>query len=277
VKEWKPSRTAQAVAAERALLSDLGVLEDPYAASMLDPTMCRVHGALRRLPRTAWARSVTLAGLAGRVRWFDREVDHAITSGVGQVVTVGAGYDSRPWRYRADGVVFFEVDHPATQTDKRRRAPGSGPVYVAADLIDDDLELHLVRSGFDPSVPAVFVMEGVTMYLEETVVRRQLGALERLAVGGSRLAVDFYPSSRPDTGPQRRQLLLQRLARVGSGEGFRLGVDRDEAARLVADAGWTVTAVVPVRDAASSLVGADPGLPVSKVSVDKTLVSAEQR
>ncbi len=277
MKEWKPSRTAQAVAAERALLSDLGVLEDPYAASMLDPTVRRVHGALRHLPRRTWSRSITLAGLAGRVSWFDRQVIDAIGSGVGQVVTVGAGYDSRPWRFRTDGVAFFELDHPATQADKRRRAPGSAPAFVAVDLIDDDISVALVRSGFDPSVPAVFVVEGVTMYLEEAVVRRQLGVLAGLATSGSRLAVDFYPSRRPDTGVQRRQLLLQKVARVGSSEGFRMGVDRDEAAHLVLDAGWHVTDVVSARDAATERVGADCGLPVSKVSADKTLVSAEQR
>jgi methyltransferase (TIGR00027 family) len=278
VKEWKPSRTAQAVAAERALLGDLGVLDDPHARSMLEPAMRRAHAALRRLPRRTWSRSVTLAGLAGRVRWFDREVVDAIGSGVGQVVTVGAGYDSRPWRFHTDGVVFFEVDHPATQADKRRRAPGPGPVFVASDLIDDDVATELIRAGLDRSRPTVFVVEGVTMYLEEPVVRRQLAAFAALAsTPGSRLAIDFYPSRRPDVGVQRRQLLLQRVARVGSGEGFRLGVDRDDAARLVADAGWDVTAVVSAREAATALVGADCGLPTTRVSADKTFVAAGSR
>lgn len=277
MKEWKPSRTAQAVAAERALLHDLGVLDDPDAASMLGPALGAVHGALAHLPRRTWSRSVTLAGLAGRVRWFDRAVIDAMRSGVGQVVTVGAGYDSRPWRLRHDGVRFFELDHPATQADKRRRAPGPGPVFVAADLTDDDISAALGRAGFDPSVPAMFVVEGVTMYLEESVVRRQLASLARLAAPRSQLAVDFYPSRRPDTAVQRRQLLLQRIARAGSSEGFRLGVDREDAASLVADSGWEVTAVVSARDAATALVAVHDGLPTSRVSADKTLVAATAR
>jgi methyltransferase (TIGR00027 family) len=277
VKEWKPSRTAQAVAAERALLSDLRVLDDPFAAAMLSPAMASVYGVVRRLPHQVWSRSVTLAGLAGRVLWFDGEVADAIGSGVEQVVTVGAGYDSRPWRFSASGVRFFELDHPATQADKRRRAPGQGPVFAAADLIDDDVGGALLECGFDREAPAVFIVEGVTMYLDEVVVRRQLMSLAEIAAPGSRLAVDFYPSSRPDTGVHRRQLMLQRIARVGSNEGFRLGVDRSDAVDLVAATGWEPCRVVPDREAAMTLVPAGAGLPTSKVTEAKTHVAAVKR
>lgn len=277
VKEWKPSRTAQAVAAERALLSDWGVLHDPFAAGMLSSGMGAVYRVARLLPRRVWERSVTLAGLAGRVLWFDAEVVDAIRSGLGQIVTVGAGYDSRPWRFGADGVQFFEVDHPATQDDKRRRAPGGGPVFVPADLLGDDIEALLVKAGLDPDVPTVFVVEGVTMYLDEAVVRRLLGSLAGVAAPGSRLAVDFYPARRPDTGVHRRQLMLQKAARVGSSEGFRLGVDRQEAVDLVADSGWEPERVVPDRDAAMALVPANAGLPREMVTVAKTHVAAVRR
>lgn len=277
MKEWKPSRTARVVTAERALLHDWGVLDDPFAAQMLSPAMVRAHRAARLVPRRVWSRSVTLAGLAGRVRWFDGEVEEAIGSGVAQVVTVGAGYDSRPWRFASDGVRFFEVDHPATQADKLRRAPGGGPTYVAADLLSGDLAATLTAGGVAPHVPTVFVIEGVTMYLDEPVVRRLLGSLAGFAASGSRLAVDFYPASRPDSGVHRRQLLLQKAARVGSSEGFRLGVDREAAVELVADTGWGPTRVVADREAALALVPADAGLPVSRVTDAKTHIAAARR
>ena len=277
VKEWKPSRTAQAVAAERALLSDWGVLDDPFAAGMLSTGMGAVHRAARLLPRRTWSRSVTLAGLAGRVLWFDREVVDAITSEVVQIVTVGAGYDSRPWRFGAAGVRFFEMDHPATQADKRRRAPGGGPVFVSADLLGDDIEASLVDAGLDVEVPTVFVVEGVTMYLDHSVVRRLLVSLAGVAAPGSRLAVDFYPATRPETGVHRRQLTLQKAARVGSSEGFRLGVDRQDAIELVAGAGWEPARVVSGRDAVLALVLADAGLPRDMVTDAKTYIGAVKR
>ncbi len=275
MKEWKPSRAAQAVAAERALLHDLGVIDDPFAAAMLGGGIRTVYAGCRRLPRRTWIRAVTLAGLAGRVRWFDREVAGSLDDGVTQVVTVGAGYDSRPWRFARDGVRCFEIDHPATQMDKRRRAPDRTSVeYVAADLIDDDVAEQLRGSSFDPDLPTVFVIEGVTMYLDEAVVRRQLGSLASVAAPGSCLAVDFFPASRPTAGTHRRQLLLQQVARVGSSEGFRLGVDLDDAAGLVSGCGWTTTSVVPARDAATDLVPSGCGLPLTSVSSSKTYVAA---
>lgn len=277
VKEWKPSRTAQAVAAERALLSEWGVLDDPFAAGMLSPSMGAVYRLARLLPRRMWARSVTLAGLAGRVLWFDGEVVDAVGSGVSQIVTVGAGYDSRPWRLGADGVRFIEVDHPATQRDKRRRAPGGGPVFVPADLLGDDIEASLANAGLDPAVPTLFVVEGVTMYLHEAVVRHLLVSLAEVAAPESRLAVDFYPASRPETGVHRRQLMLQKVARAGSREGFRLGVDRQAAVELVAASGWEPERVVPDRDAALTLVPADAGLPRDMVTDAKTHIAAVRR
>jgi len=277
VKEWKPSRTAQAVAAERALLCDWGVLDDPFAAGMLSSGMGAMYRVARLLPRRAWARSVTLAGLAGRVLWFDGEVVDAIGSGVTQIVTVGAGYDSRPWRFSAAGVRFFEVDHAATQEDKRRRAPGFGPFFVPADLLGDDIEALLVKAGLDPEVPTVFVVEGVTMYLDEAIVRRLLESLAEIAAPGSRLAVDFYPARGPDMGVHRRQLMLQKVARVGSSEGFRFGVDRQAAVELVADSGWEPARVVPDREAALTLVPAGAGLPREMVTDAKTHIAAIKR
>jgi methyltransferase (TIGR00027 family) len=269
-----PSRTAQVVAAERALLCDLGVLDDSAAASMLGPRLAALHRAARRLPPRTWARSVTLAGLAGRVRWFDAEVAAAMTSAIAQVVTVGAGYDSRPWRLGAVGTTFFEVDHPATQADKRRRAPAGGPTYVAADLVVDDVVVALGGAGFDHGARALFVVEGVTMYLDEAVLEHLFDSLSGAAAPGSRLVVDFYPASRPTTGVHRRQLLLQRLARVGGDEGLRTGVDRDDAARLLERTGWRPTEVVAAREAAVGLVPGRSGLPTTRVSEHKTFVAA---
>lgn len=274
MKEWKPSRTARAVAAERAVLHDLGAVDDPFAERMLGGVMAAMAAVARRLPPRTWTRSVTLAGLATRVRWFDAEVIDGIAAGATQVVTVGAGYDSRPWRLATDGVRFFELDHPATQADKRRRAPAGGPTYVAADLLGDDIGMELLRAGLDPAAPSVIVVEGVTMYLDEGVVRCQLAALGRVAAPHSRIALDFYPASRPTEATHRRQLLLQRVARVGSSEGFRLGVDRDDATSLVAESGWVPVRVVSDRDAAASLEWPDSGLPTSSLSAEKTYIAA---
>ena len=118
---------------------------------------------------------------------------NALDAGIKQVAVIGAGYDSRAWRFRCDGVQFFELDHGATQQDKARRAPGPGPTYVEADLTTEGAADALREHGLDASRPALFVVEGVTMYLAEEVVRHQLGELGKSSAIGSRLAAGLRP------------------------------------------------------------------------------------
>jgi methyltransferase (TIGR00027 family) len=270
----KRSRTAQGVAAERALLASKGVLDDPFAREMLTPSMVAVVWAVEHGPRRIWTRSVTLAGLAARVRWFDSQVVSALHDGIRQVAVIGAGYDSRPWRIRSNGVRFFELDHPATQQDKARRAPQPSPVFVESDLTTDDAAKSLLDNGLNSLEPALFILEGVTMYLGEDVVRRQLQLLGRMSAIGSRLVVDFYPPSNVGTAQHHRQLRVQQLARSGSGESFRLALDRSQAVGLVQEAGWDIDLVMSLRDAALTLVPHDSGLPTDAVNEHKTLIAA---
>jgi methyltransferase (TIGR00027 family) len=261
------------VAAERALLTDMGVLTDPFARQMLTPSMLAIVNVVQHLPARVLARSVTLAGLSARVLWFDAQVTEAMDSTIAQVAVIGAGYDSRAWRFRREGVQFFELDYGATQQEKVRRAPGSGPIYVAADLTTEDAGEALVERGLDRSLPVLFVVEGVTMYLDEKIVKGQLGGLGKTSAVGSRLAVDFYPPRAAGTPLNQRQNRLQRLARIGSAEAIRLTIDRPEAVELVAESGWEVTEETSLREAARCLVPSDSGLPLDAVNQHKTLVA----
>jgi methyltransferase (TIGR00027 family) len=265
------------VAAERAVLADMGVIHDRFARRMLSPSMAATFAVVRLWPSGLRARSLTLAGLAARVLWFDAQVAKALEAGITQIAVIGAGYDSRAWRFGREGVRFFELDHGVTQSDKVGRAPGPGPTYVEADLTTQSAGDELRKRGLDPAQPTLFVIEGVTMYLTENVVRSQLAELARSSTVGSRLAVDFYPPADTGTARHRRQMRLQRLARAGSAEGFRLCVDRSQAEALVEASGWEVDEATNLREAAEALVPADSGLPVGAVNQHKTLVAARLR
>src|SRR3954469_24904195 len=108
----------------------MAVIDDPLARRMLGPAVGTAYQLVRRWPDRVPTLSVTLAGLAARVLWHDQQVAQALSSGIDQVAVVGAGYDSRSWRLRRRSVEFFELDHPATQAVKVRRAPPDGPTYV---------------------------------------------------------------------------------------------------------------------------------------------------
>jgi O-methyltransferase involved in polyketide biosynthesis len=81
--------------------------------------------------------------LERRTRWFD-DVTLRSIGGHQEVVIVAANCDCRALRYRAPGVRFMELDHPATQADKRRNLADLGAevgdvAYAAADFAVDDV------------------------------------------------------------------------------------------------------------------------------------------
>ena len=124
--------------------------------------------------------------MALRTAFLDRQVERWTGRGVAQVVILGAGLDTRAARLSRDGVRFFEVDHPATQREKRQRlaAVSDYPIdaarYVACDFESDDFLDRLIGAGFDAAAPAVILWEGVVPYLTETAVR----ATARRIAGG---------------------------------------------------------------------------------------------
>ncbi len=262
--------------AERSVLTEMGVLSDPLARTMLSPAWTAFAWTVRRWPSAKKPWSVARAGLAARVLWYDAQVTRAIDEGVEQVAVIGAGYDSRAWRLARDGVRFYELDHPATQRDKVRRAPAGGPTYVECDLGTQNVAQALHRDGLDPTRPALFVLEGLTMYLSEDLMRRQLRDLAASSATGSRIATDFSPPPGAGTSRDRRQMGYQRLAHAGSGEDLKLLVTGPHAVNLVEASGWEVTELTTMKDAARTLVRSDAGLPVDAVNEHKSLVAGQR-
>jgi methyltransferase (TIGR00027 family) len=116
-----------------------------------------------------------------RTRFIDEAVQAALEQGIVQVVILGAGFDTRPYRLAGmDRVNVFEVDLPAVQADKKKRLQkhfGKLPEHVTFLPIDFDkqgLETVFTGTTYDPSRPAVFIWEGVTQYLTAEAVRQTL-------------------------------------------------------------------------------------------------------
>lgn len=180
----QPSLTSQAVAVIRA------GLDRPHSPGG-DPT------AQHRLTKGfhTGGGPALRAHLAARTAFVDAAVVDALASGLDQVVVIGAGYDDRAWRFRTPGVRFFEVDHPATQADKRRRVEGLGAAadveFVAVDLIADDLAEALRQVGQDASRATLFIAEGLLVYLDRAVIGRLLRAVASRAAIGSRLVASL--------------------------------------------------------------------------------------
>jgi methyltransferase (TIGR00027 family) len=121
----------------------------------------------------------TVRAMTERTRFIDAALERALARGVRQVLVLGAGFDSRAYRFREllAGTRVFEVDRPTTSAFKRRRVddalggPPQNLTYVPWDVESEGLAATLARHGYDLSQPTFVIMEGVTMYVQEEAVR----------------------------------------------------------------------------------------------------------
>ncbi|MFD1309915.1 class I SAM-dependent methyltransferase [Streptomyces sp. NPDC048448] len=189
-------------------------------------------------------------------------IDEALCARVsGQLVILGAGLDTRAWRLpelaRTD---VWEVDHPASQQDKRARLAEATSVlggpeessrpaaelpavarsvrFTPVDFAVDDLGAALDAAGHNPSSPTTWLWEGVVPYLTRDEVRATVAALAARTVPGSALVVNYQaPSARAAAG----RLLTRVLgSSVTSGEPWRSLWTPQRMAALLAEYGLRV-------------------------------------
>lgn len=195
--------------------------------------------------------------IAARTRFVDEQVAAAIAAGLRQVVICGAGYDDRALRFRAAGVRFFELDHPATQDDKARllRSVGAreGDLTLAeVDFRTDDVGAVLDRAGHDASQPTLFVCEGLLVYLDRDTCHRLLAGLAASAACGSVLAVSI--ATHADGLDSAEVVAAANLRRrTGDAEPWQTILPAAEHLALIEAAGWRITGTEPSPVAAADV------------------------
>jgi methyltransferase (TIGR00027 family) len=211
--------TAEGAAFCRACEQYLPENERLFDDSLVYPLMSGLYQWMLRSPKMrqyvidATERSVK--GLYGeqvlRTCYIDDAVTTALKLGIRQVVILGAGIDTRPYRLSGmEQANVFEVDMPRAQKVKKARIEkvlGSLPGnihFVPIDFNEQNLKEVLAGSGFNPSQPAVFVWEAVTQYLEGEAVEQTLSFVGECAPG-SRIVFTYvlkwiieHPERDPD-------------------------------------------------------------------------------
>jgi len=215
MKEGKASRTAEGGAAFRAFESlkpeNERVCYDPYAKDFLGGVYSIIYRVIRRsrLLRkiVLWLFEYMPRGCLGAVAACHTHVDDyllaCIDDGVEQLVNLGAGYDSRAYRFDAlkGKVKVFEVDDAATQerkVEKLKKIIDSLPdnvVYVPIDFTREKLGPRLFESGYDAKIKTLFIWEAVTMYITAKAVDETLDFVAKNSGEGSSITFDYiFPS-----------------------------------------------------------------------------------
>jgi methyltransferase (TIGR00027 family) len=212
VKAERPSRTAHFVALGRALadagLSHVPAFKDPAARSFLSEkgkrNLAKTTHALREGKGGFGLKMARVMAdmMALRTTAIDSAVRAAIGGGAKQLVILGAGYDGRAWRMpELAGVRVFEVDHPATQGDKRSHLNELPPAIGHVELVPIDFEKEplapvLDRAGHNSASPTCWIWEGVVMYLTRDAMRATLAGIASRSAPGSTLIVNYHTTHR---------------------------------------------------------------------------------
>ena len=196
MKHGQASRTALSAAGLRAAHQALEggiVFADPLAARILGPDAERAIALAKAQPERRGLRFF----VAMRSRFAEDSARRAIEAGVRQILVLGAGLDTFAYLLEPrDGLRVFELDHPATQRDKRARLSDSGVAepahvaYVAHDFEHGDMTEALQAGGLDVGRRTFVLWLGVTPYLSEDAAYATLGALARFP-GGAEIVFDY--------------------------------------------------------------------------------------
>jgi methyltransferase (TIGR00027 family) len=277
-------RTAESTAEAFASLRAAGVLErdervrgpDHLASKFIRPgprlaAIVRVP-LLRRLTARVAERVAPGAYFyeLARVRHIDALILEAARGDLGQLVILGAGYDSRAHRLdRAlDGVRIFEVDRPEASELKQERVRsifGELPThvtYVAADLDHDDLAEALAAGGYDPQARTLFVMSGLLMFLAAESVDGLLGFARDHSAPGSSIVFDYH--YRAFIEGRRRDYHGGEQARrraADMGEPFVFGVEEDGVGRFLEERGLELVSDAPPDELAGRYLVRSDGRP----------------
>ncbi len=239
MKQSQSSTSAAGIAALRAYESERPESEricyDPYAKRFISPWMYHFVNFFMKLGWDKIKGPDVMGYLVVRCRYMDDYLVSCIEDGIQQLVILGAGYDSRAYRFgQLKGrVKVFEVDLPGTQEIKRKKlikvfgGIPDGVVLVPVDFNTQKLDERLKESGYDESLKTLFIMEGVVFYLTSEAVDGTLAVIAGHSGPGSSVIFDYTDKAVVDGTYKRSEISSMRRYKAFSGEEIVYGIDHN--------------------------------------------------
>lgn len=246
----RSSITAEGIALLRAMESHRPESEricyDPYARYFVSRWMWVAAGFFMKIGYADWRGPGVAGSLAARVRYIDDYLLSCIPSGLQQLVILGAGYDSRAYRFSElkSGVKVFEVDHPATQRvklEKLKKIFGKAPGHVAYVPVDFDKETlgeRLYASGYDSKLKTLFIWEGVTYYITAKAVDDTLAFVAHNSGPGSSIIFDYTYTSVINGTYKRGEVASMKRSSRFTGEGMVFGIEEGKIEEFLSRRGF---------------------------------------
>jgi methyltransferase, putative, TIGR00027 family len=206
--ESKISRTAQITCLARAVSyteTRAYYHSDDYVSAMLVPSFFRL---LLKMPflRYCYGR-FSPKGIYGYVIARTKSIDHefvkALQEDYGQILILGASFDSRAIRFNhlSKNTRIYEMDSPLTQSAKIQRYHEMGIktsdnlVFIPMDFDKQNIIDRLMESGFVKNKKTLFILEGLTMYLQPESVDQTFKIIQEYAGKESKIVFDYIYAS----------------------------------------------------------------------------------
>ena len=161
-----------------------------------EPQAYKLAGAEGRAsPMGSWI-------MVPRTRFGDDFLWEHYTRGARQLVLLGAGFDARSYRlssmpelhvFEVDQQTTFDVKEPLLADEKISVASRS--VVASEFTARDSWAANLEAAGFNTSVPTVWFLEGLLMYLSLDDTHELMREMGRLSVPGSAVFHDACSAS----------------------------------------------------------------------------------
>ena len=242
----KASITAELMARNRAaehllVPGEQRICNDPYAHHFISAEGLRIlHSPVRRTIRRLVFKYLypgVYNAIIARVRFLDDRLQECLDDGLEQLVILGAGYDTRAYRFNGISaqVQVFELDRPATQAVKKAKLKEIfDPVpdhvhHVPIQLDRDGLAETLAVAGYDSGKKTLFIMEGLSMYLPPPFVDKILAFIRENSGAGSAVAFDYLPPSMADGTVKAREGRSMMKGVKKWGEPFKFGLNVSDA------------------------------------------------
>jgi len=210
--------------------------------------ICGYRPGLARIPEPEKAPGMSFVN--SRTEFFDKIMAKNIDS-MNQVVFMGAGFDTRTFKYcKGKNIKVFELDKENIQNLKIKALKKAGIehewiAFVPIDFNQESWVDKLIENGFDTSKKTFFLWEGVTMYLEEEIIKQTLKTVVTFSGKGSVITFDFF--SKALVGGEGSFLMKYYGKRVlkMTGENLEFGIDtamnpKENVETLLNEAGLTL-------------------------------------
>lgn len=249
MRKNQSSLTAAGIAIARAVESekpaDERICDDPYARLFIPGWMYHSLGFFIKIGYAELRGPGVIGFLLARERFIDDVLQNYLDEGLEQLIILGAGYDSRAYRFNLpERVITFEVDHPDTQADKLKKVYkvfGKIPEhvrYVPVDFNIQSLSECLLSAGYDPSLISLFIWQGVTMYLTAEAVDATLAFVVKNAAPGSAIVFDYVYQAVLEGIQKQSEISGMRRYRFMTGEGLTFGIPEGTVERFLRARGF---------------------------------------